>query len=997
MKKHTSCALVALIFGALTSPALAQDAAEEADTSSGAKSSPSVEAGDLAATTAQTGADGGEIVVTGSRIARRDYTSSSPISTVSSDFLAKSESATLESSLNQLPQIASSASSNTNTTARGGQASLNLRGLGQQRTLVLLDGRRIQPSSPDGAVDLNIVPSALVGNIEIITGGASAVYGSDAVTGVVNLKLRRDVSGVELSGKYGMSELGDAQTLDLNLVAGGKFADGRGSALLSLGYSDRKPAEFAQRDHLRNQVIVSSFTDTVLLVDAANLPSQAVVNSIFAGYGAAPGTVSRSTQLALNADGTLFSPRGPLNYRGPTDLPLTVYNGSLGFAVSEFYRAQTPLTRHSVFGHVDYELTEDMSLFAEALYTNYETVTGGLYANSGSSSGKPLSAPVTNPFIRPDLAAYLASRSNPNAPFRVQRFTDEAGPRAERNEYDVYQITVGINGKIAGTDLKWGIFGSSGKTSTHTTYTGFPSSDAINQLLNAPDGGASLCAGGYDIFGPGAISADCARFIQRTARAETVLKQKIVEANLAGTLLQLPAGPLQFAAGASYRQNDYSYEPDHLISSGELANFLPVFGSRGTTKAKEVYGELLIPVLKDIPFIRELTLNPSYRYSHYDGIGGVSTYKIDGDWTIVEAVRVRGGYSRATRAPSAGELFAASSLGQASVGSPGTIGSGDPCDSRGAYRTGANAAQIETLCLAQGVPAGLYSTFTNINPRTPFQAGGNLNLRPEEADTYSVGLVLKSPFTSPWLGNLTVSLDYYSIKINEAIGQITNQVALAQCFDTTINPDLSNSNYFCQLLNRNPANGQLDLISNPLVNLGSYSSSGIDGQVDWRLNLADAGIAGNGSLAISTIVSWLDKFEIQNLPTAPVLDYAGTIGNTQIDLFATAHPKWKATTSATLAFPGLAGSVRWRYIGPMENAANVGTGGTAPGVAAVSYFDFDLRFDVAEAFTFNLGVVNAFDRKPPVLYRNVTGTLATEPYTYDLIGRRFYMGAKIKF
>lgn len=976
----TSCAICALAIGAAAMPANAQDTQ-----------------GQPAAADQQGNA--AEIIVTGSRIARRDYTSTSPITTISGDAITKSDSATLETSLNQLPQIASSASSSTNTQARGGQASINLRGLGQQRTLVLLDGRRVQPSSPDGAVDLNIIPSALVGNVEVITGGASAIYGSDAVTGVVNLKLRRDVRGVEASAKLGISERGDAATRDLNLIAGTDFAQGRGHILGSIGYSQRETAPFTQREYLRGQNLVPALPNTLVNVAASNLPSQAAVNAIFAGYGAAPGTVSRTAQVSFNLDGTLFAPTGVVNYRGSRALPYIVYNNALAYAVSETYTAQTPLERFTGFGHADFELGGGVSIFAEGLYTHYTVTTGGAYANAGSSSGRTLSVPVTNPFIPTDLRTYLQSRTNPNAPFTITRFTVEAGPREERNEYDVFQLTAGLNGKIGGGTIEWSLVGSYGKTVQATTYKGFPSSAAMQTLLSAPDGGASLCQGGYNVFGPQPVSAACVAYISRTAHNRTELTQSIVEGNLSGDLFALPAGMLKFAAGAAYRKNTYAFTADPLISSGELANFLPVFGSQGSTRAVEGYAELLIPLIRNTPLIREFNLAPSYRYSDYDSVGGISTYKIDADWLVFPGMRLRGGYSRAIRAPSAGELFAATNLGQSPIGSPGVIGQGDPCDVRGAYRAAsfAGAAQVRALCLAQGVPAALIDSFNSTNPRTPFQAGGNRNLNPESADTYSVGVVLSPKFASPWLSRLSLSVDYYHVAIDQAIGQITNNVALAQCFNAATNSSYSNTNYYCSLLARDPSNGQLTLIQNPLLNLSSYSSSGVDAQLDWRVNFADIGVADRGSFAISTVVSYLKSFEIQNLANAPKLEYAGTIGNQQIDLFATAHPKWKATTSATLAVGDASASLRWRYLDKMSNAANVGTGGTARGVGAVSYFDLDLGVEVTRRFELRLGAVNLFDKKPPLLNTNPTGQLYTEPYTYDLIGRRFYVSVKAKF
>lgn len=995
MNGTTSCALIALMIGASTTAAAAQTAPPPEPVAADAPATTPEPTGQTGAGQAASDQD---IIVTGSRISRRDFTSSSPITTVSQDFIAKTDSATLETSLNQLPQIASSASSSTNTQARGGQASLNLRGLGQQRTLVLLDGRRVQPSSSDGAVDLNIVPAALVGNVEIITGGASAIYGSDAVTGVVNLKLRRDVEGVEASAKYGISERGDAQTRDINLLAGGKFADGKGSALFAFGYSDREDAPYVKRDYLRGQALVPAMPSTLVNIAATNLPSQAALNAIFARYGAPAGAVSRTTQISFNTDGTLFAPTGVVNYRGSTATPYRIYNNALTFSSGDTFTTQTPLHRYSAFAHVDYDLGSDINFFAEGLYTNYDVTTGGAFANAGSTSGRVISVPVTNPFIPADLRTYLASRPNPTAPFTITRFTTEVGQRSERSEYDVFQATAGLSGKIAGAGLDWSLVASHGQTRVNTIENGYPSSSAINTLLAAADGGRSLCEGGYNIFGVQPVSAACVAYIARTAVNRTKLKQTIVEGNLSGDLFELPAGTLKFAAGADYRENSYDYVPDQLISSGDLANFLPILASGGTTRVTEGYGELLIPVLRDLPLIKAFDLDASYRYSHYNTVGGVSTYKIDGDWTMIDAIRLRGGYSRATRAPSAGELFAATNFGQSPIGSPGLIGSGDPCDVRGAYRTGGNAAQVRALCLAQGVPASLIDSFTNINPRVPYQAGGNTALESEVADTYSAGIVLAPRFASPYLSHLSVSVDYYTIDITRAIGQITNTVALSQCFDGTANPGLSNANTYCQFLARDATNGQLSLIRNPLLNLGSYASSGIDTQIDWRVNLDEIGLTRErASFAISSVVSYLDSFKIQNLATAPKLDYAGTIGNQQIDLFADAHPRWKATTSGTLTFGAVSGSLRWRFLDKMSNAANVGTGGTATGVPAVSYFDLDLGVAVAKAFDLRFGAVNMFDRKPPVLNTNVTGVLATDPYTYDLIGRRFYIAVKTKF
>lgn len=258
-----------------------------------------------------------EIVVTGSRITRRDYTAATPITTVSEDVIAAAGAPTLEASLNQLPQVSASAGAQASLISRAGQASINLRGLGQQRTLVLVNGRRMQPSGSDGTVDLNVIPSALIESVEVITGGASATYGSDAVAGVVNLKLKRNFTGVQLDLSAGQTEEGDGASQSATLTIGSDFADDRGNAYLSLSYANRDAIRYSDRGYLLGQAFTSNSPGGLITASAANLPTQAAVNAVFAGYGVAPGTVGRTNTLSLNPDGTLFRNAGAVNFRSP--------------------------------------------------------------------------------------------------------------------------------------------------------------------------------------------------------------------------------------------------------------------------------------------------------------------------------------------------------------------------------------------------------------------------------------------------------------------------------------------------------------------------------------------------------------------------------------------------------------------------------------------------------------------------------------------------------
>jgi len=941
-----------------------------------------------------------EIVVTGSRISRRDYTSDTPITTISEESIASAGAPTLEASLNQLPQVAASAGAQASLFSRAGQASINLRGLGQQRTLVLVNGRRMQPSGNDGSVDLNVIPSSLIESVEVITGGASATYGSDAVAGVVNLKLKKHFNGIELDVGAGETAKGDGENQSVSLTIGSDFAEDRGNAYLSLSYANRDSIAFRDRDYLRGQAYSSNSPGGLIAVSAANLPTQDAVNAVFARYGVAAGAVGRTSVLSLNPDGTLFLNAGAVNFKGPQSSLQSIYNNTVLSATGDYFLAQVPLERHSIFGHADYTLNDKVSVFAEGLFTNYSVTTQANPVVVGSVSSAPLSVPVTNPFISTDLAQILASRPNPNAPFNIAQIITPVGNRMEENQYNVYQLTVGAEGRLDVPELSWNVYGSYGRTELLQTEINFPSTLALQRLANAADGGRSLCAGGYDFNRIDTLSQSCVDYIRRTARNTTALEQKVVEATVQRRLLTLPAGEVRFVLGADYRSNTYDYTPDALIQTGELANYLPIMPSSGEATVREFFGELLIPVLTDVPFAQDVSLDLGYRHSDYDTVGGVDTYRADGYWKVNDIIGFRGGYARAVRAPSVGDLFAASANGLTALGTPGPIGSGDPCDVRGAYRAASspNADQVRALCLEQGVPAAVIDTFTNTVSRTPYTTAGNTELKPEVADTYSVGLVLKSQLQNEWLSRLTASVDYYNIKLDGAIGMVTNTVAATQCFNAGANPGFSNSNYYCALISRDPSTGLAVNIGNPLLNLGSYSTSGIDVQTDWSLPLGAVGLGDSaGTISLGVVVNYLDTFKIQTLPTSPKLEYAGTLGNTQVDFFATAHPEWKGSVNAGWRIGPVQSFLKWRYIGEMANANNVGTGGVAHGVPSVSYFDLDFSWDVSDTLQLRTGAVNITDKEPPVLNDSLIGQARSDLYTYDLAGRRFYVSLKARF
>jgi outer membrane receptor protein involved in Fe transport len=928
-----------------------------------------------------------DIVVTGSRIARRDFEAASPIVTLGADAVAATGAVTLESALNQLPQFSAGSTAFSNELNATGQATLNLRGLGPQRNLVLLDGRRLQPSNSSQVIDINTIPTILVGGTEIISGGASAVYGSDAISGVVNFKLR-ELNGVEISGQNTLTERGDGGIREVSIGAGTRFADGRGHIIVGASYTDRDSVYINNRAFFRESRGVSGTIPFGLFTPGANQASQAAINAAFAAYGVAPGSVRPTSSIGVNSDGTLFSNgTGVFNYR---DNVGHLYNiGAALLQTPESTYTQIPLERVSTFGRASFEATDNIKLFVQGLYTDYTSVT---IQDAAPNAGIwPMRVPVTNPFIPAALLPLLQSRAAPTAPVVVTKRYSEAGPRRTVHEATTWQVLGGASGSFGGSDVTWELYGSTGKSVLDDITHGSVFTDKVQQLVSAPDGGASLCAGGYNPFAV-TNSAECAAYISGVTTNRTDIRQDVVELNFQGGIAQLPAGELRFAAGAGYRRNEYGFTPDPQQVTGNIVAVTRTSPTSGSTSAKEVYAELLIPVLSDIPMIQELTIDAAYRYSDYKRSGGVSTYKVDVDWTLVDGVRLRGGYQRAIRAPNVGELYTATTGEFPTIGSAGTSPtSGDPCDNRSSARNGPNAAAVRAICLSQGIPDALYAGYlTNVTQVAAYRSG-NPDLTPETADTWTFGAVLSPRAASPWLAGFRASIDYYHIKIDDAIATIDVPVSLNKCFNADgSNPNFDPQNYFCTLIGRDENSGGITNALKPYLNLGGYKTAGVDVQIDWGIRLADIGLGdGSGKFGISSMINYLDKFEIQNLPGAPFQDFARTIGS------GTTLPRWRATTSVTFGTDAFSALLRWRYIGSMMDSSRVtNAASVTPGVKAYNYFDLSLRVDPAERFSVRFGVNNLFDKVPPV----VSGVLGqTDASTYDVLGRTYYLAATARF
>lgn len=984
-----------------------------------------------------------EVVVTGSRIARRDFVADSPIVTVNQQQLDTQAGATIGLKLQQLPQVTPSANELVGSGQPTGRATVDLRGLGANRTLVLADGRRLQPSTPENVVDLNTIPSALIDNIEVITGGASAVYGSDAVAGVVNLKLKHNFHGLELDGQFNTTDIGDGQEKTVSVLWGSNFNDNKGNVVFGASYLNRGAAYFRDREFYTKAFAVGAppwganqLPQGNYVPNGANLPSQAAVNALFASYGVASGTVANSNRFSFNSDGSLFSQFGGYHYTGPinSDYVLSTTTNSIAYNLGTLQMLTAPGDRYNIYSSGEYRFNDWITAYGQALFTKYTAVTN--YGAGLQTQRTTATVPVDNPFIPADLATLLASRPDPAAPFSMEKLWTQTGTSVTTYDNTVYQLSGGFKGKLPAGDWTWDLYGSHGSTNIDLTQTsGGASYSRIQELLTSRsvagaggslvhvpqyltnsngagtlipnpayaratnDGGRSViaadgttpCPQGLNFFSDAPLTASCSAYLQIHPTNVTKLEQNVAELNLQGGLLDLPAGELRLALGGAYRENRYSFTPDP--AGGDMVGSFLSQSASGATRVKELYGEALVPVLKDLPAIEAFNLDLGYRYSDYNQSGGVSTYKADFDWKVIDSVRLRGGYARAIRAPNVVELY------NPAVAGPALLGTADPCDYNSSYRTGPNAAQITALCLAQGIPASIINSYKLTFLGTQAIQSGNTGLKPEQADTFTLGAVYRPSFSKPLLSRISASVDYYNIRLKDAISTLSADLAFSRCYGADYNPTFSASNPYCAAILRNTATGYPDETLTPYFNLGGIKTSGIDIELDWAFGLGAVGLSDDyGELAINSVVSYLLDFEAKATSDAAYADYTGSYGFNPNGSYTIgdngAHPHWKANTTLTWSRAGNSLGFRWYYVGPMRDLVPTPTGGVH---LLPSYSRFDLfgGLKINQSWSLEAGMNNIFDKQPIATFGGLPGN--TDSGTYDPLGRRFYVSVRGRF
>jgi iron complex outermembrane receptor protein len=963
-------ASTAVLIAMTVTPAFAQDQV-------GAVSAPTPAAGQTEATAPDTAATP-DIVVTGSRISRPDLLASSPVATISGETLRATNTTTVETYLTASPQFVAGTTSTTNNGADG-TATVDLRGLGPQRTLVLIDGKRMVPSSIGGTVDINAIPAILIKKIDVLTGGASSVYGADAIAGVVNFVLDDKFEGLKVDASNQITGHGDGAQYNATGALGIKLGD-RGHLVIA--------GDYTKRDGVYQ--------------DARAYSAQATDSSVRGtgpgGLGLTGSTNTTPTQIDLTRGS--FQLNNGTQGGAVNDLvdPYQLYN----FNPANY--TQTPLERYNATVLLSYQLTDGIELFARGSYT-HSAVTA-ILAPTATAGFNFIISP-DNPYLTAQQKSVIFADPadlNPDgtANVAIRRRVTETGGRIENFKNSSYFGIGGLRGSIGGK-YNWEVSAQYGETDQTQNLLNDLSYTALSQAVNAVPGvgGVPACADPsngcvpINLFSTTAIPASQLAYVLRNGYQSNKYTQFVANGSIGGNLdfIKSPfaSGPAAISVGVEYRKETGSQSVDANYGSGDL-----IYYGQGTAvpeasfNTKEVFGELKVPLASDKPFLEQLNVEGGIRYSHYtnDTTAGSSsydatTYKFGGDWTPVRGFRLRAEFNRAIRDPTISELNSPVVSGTDNL-------SADPCT--GAAGTGAISASTQAICIAQGAPAASFvNGVSTVKPPIGGQVnaliGGNVDLKPEKANTWTIGAVI-SP---PQLRNFNMTVDYYTIKIDGYIA--TNGGSISNLADQCFN---HGNTAYCAAFIRNPFNGQLSGgtaygVLEGLANTSTLKNRGIDVTASYRIPLGSAG---------KIDLDFAGSYTIQyDLTPAAGLDPIKCAGKFGFACNLNPIPKWKHDLNVTYTLGSFSLLGRWRMIGAVSE--DIGTDIIDSRIGAQSYFDSTVMFNVNKQFGLRLGIENMFDKDPPNVGGTAGGTAYnsanTFPGVYDALGRTFFAGASVKF
>jgi outer membrane receptor protein involved in Fe transport len=959
------------------------------------------------------------IVVTGSLIRNPNLVQATPVNVTTADTIALRQSNTAEEVLRQVPGIVPNIGSSVNNGATG-STYVDLRGLGSNRNIVLLDGQRLVPADLQGRVDLNNIPLALISRVDALTGAAVTTYGADAITGVVNFVTKKDFAGVDLAVSNQITEKGDGNYFRADVTTGVNFDDGRGNAVLSIGYQNSNPVYQGARDFSNIQL------------------------DSFSGTAGGSGTTAPA-RFSLNGENRQIDPATGLLKPARTPAGAPNFNA---FNFNPYNIFQTPFQRFNIFAQANYQLSDAVEVYTRGLFSKNTVKT--IIAPSGLFAER-LTIPYSNPYLSAgaaeqfragvdidpitdglqtlSVAELAAARlaTDPTDPnYRtfntvVRRRFVETGTRNSQYTTNIFDYSLGFRGALTKT-VNWDVRASYGESDRLQTITGYVLKSRVQDAVLATD--KSGCISGNDgcvpinLFGPvGSITPAQAAYTlspSTTANNTSLVQVRGLLSGDFGLTVPTASEPIGFAAGAEYRKykavqisDTLSKTPGELGGAGGAAPDID-----GGYSVWEGYGELVAPLISDKPFFKSLTIEGGVRYSSYKVRDGKKTdtwtYKFGGSWEPVDQLKLRANYSRAVRAPNIAELFTPNTTGLTNLAQ-------DPCSGD----KPAKSDVLKAVCLAQGAPA---NSIGKIQDPTAAQAnittGGNLNLNPEKATTYTIGAVVQN---LSFLPGFSASVDYYNIKVTDQIGTPLPADLINACFGNLT--AASATDPACTIIRRDPSTGGLDGspattkgLFGGLTNQGRLRTDGLDvilnysrpiGSVKWTMNTV-----------------WNQTFHSKFKATPGGYD-RDCVGYYSVNCSFTGsiQPKRSWSVQNTFTFKGGTDlSFLWRHqsgaqyepcndVEPCTPRAFKGTipadSGALSGqqvnfgkIYAYDYLDLTTRFNI-EQVTFTVTVQNLFNTKPPIVGNTIGSTSFnsgnTYPSSYDALGRRFAVGARVKF
>jgi len=976
-----------------------------------------------------------EIVVTGTRIPTPNLTSVAPVTSVTAADIKAQGVARVEDLLNSLPQAFSAQGSNVSN-ASNGTATVNLRGLGPSRTLVLIDGKRVQagnPTSSIGAVsaDLNFIPTALVERVDVLTGGASAVYGADAVAGVVNFIMNRNFEGVRLDAQYSFYQHNQqdpegVQSIVRGAQSGaaiksffqvpGDFKGGEGdeeTLIIGVNAPDGKGNVTAYATHVQvNPVLADKFDYTACDLNGGDT-------------FAAGGCGGSGTAFPTRFGSFIVDPSGPGNTFRLRNSATDVYN----FAPTNYLMRPDQRYGFGAFAH--YEVNPHFQAYADLMFmednSTAQIAPGGIFAASGPGPGGTFFVNCNNPFIsqqeltfsdatHPAICTPAQVASGAQVPLSVARRNIEGGGRLTIFDHQEQRYVIGLKGELWG-DWTYDGYIQYGKTSFNAEQDNNFLTSRINRALIAvrnPANGQIVCQSVLDGTDPacvpinyfqlGAVSQAALNYLQAPTFNGGNIIEQVASLNVVGSLGDSLKSPwandkVGISFGAEYRREHLDFHSDVPQATGDVnGNGAAAPPVNGGYDVYELFGEARVPLIQDKPFIKDATLELAYRFSDYSNAGNTNTYKVSGDWTIIDGLRIRAGYNRAVRAPNVVELFSPQNVVLDGTVDPcAGLASGDPLVQRCATLFNLTTAQVLAL---EPDPAHQYNGLQ----------GGNPNLKPETADTWTAGVVWQPPFVP----GLNLTADFFDIDVTDYISNIGADTIIKNCISGQ-NPE------FCALVHRDSVGSirsTQGFVTDTVLNQGGLHTRGFDFSAGYRTGLDTFGIQGMGSISANFVGTYLDKLETTILNGSAPVDCAGLYGaqcSSSLGGATSPNPKWRHKLRVTWNTPfeywwmsNLALSAQWRYFGSTDLDATSSNpvlaapfNATDAKLGSRSYLDLLATFKIKDNYSFRFGVNNVLDQDPPLTGANScpTGPCNQNVYAqmYDTLGRYFFMGITADF